>query len=101
MVLLAKALSGGHVPIGVVLTRKHIFEKIFNRMDRAVVHGSTFAKNYLAMAAGIATLEVLKAEKLVENAARRGAELQLALNSHGAGLRASEGGPRQGPDDRR
>ncbi len=80
MVLLAKALSGGHVPIGVVLTRKHIFDKIFNRMDRAVVHGSTFAKNDLAMAAGIATLEVLKAEKLVENAARRGAELQLALN---------------------
>jgi len=35
-------------------------------MDRAVVHGSTFAKNDLAMAAGIATLEVLKSEKLVE-----------------------------------
>ncbi|MCP1997695.1 ornithine--oxo-acid transaminase [Nitrobacter winogradskyi] len=80
MVLLAKALSGGHVPIGVVLTRKHIFDKVFNRMDRAVVHGSTFAKNDLAMAAGIATLEVLKAENLIENAARRGAELQLALN---------------------
>jgi ornithine--oxo-acid transaminase len=80
MVLLAKALSGGHVPVGAVLTRKHIFDKIFNRMDRAVVHGSTFAKNDLAMAAGIATLEVLKAEKLIENAARRGAELRLALS---------------------
>ena len=80
MVLLAKALSGGHVPVGAVLTRKHIFDKIFNRMDRAVVHGSTFAKNDLAMAAGIATLEVMKAEKLVENAAKRGAELRLALN---------------------
>jgi ornithine--oxo-acid transaminase len=79
MVLLAKALSGGHVPIGAVLTRKHIFDKIFNRMDRAVVHGSTFAKNDLAMAAGIATLEVLKAEKLIENAARRGEELRQAL----------------------
>ncbi|MGN6116065.1 MAG: aminobacteriohopanetriol synthase HpnO [Nitrobacter sp.] len=80
MVLLAKALSGGHVPVGAVLTRKHIFDKVFNRMDRAVVHGSTFAKNDLAMAAGIATLEVMKAEKLVENAAKRGAELRLALN---------------------
>lgn len=79
MVLLAKALSGGHVPIGALLTRKYIFDKIFNRMDRAVVHGSTFAKNDLAMAAGIATLEVMKAEKLVENAAKRGAELRLAL----------------------
>jgi ornithine--oxo-acid transaminase len=79
MVLLAKALSGGHVPVGALLTRKYIFDKVFNRMDRAVVHGSTFAKNDLAMAAGIATLEVMKAEKLVENAAKRGAELRLAL----------------------
>jgi ornithine--oxo-acid transaminase len=79
MVLLAKALSGGHVPIGALLTRKGIFDKIFNQMDRAVVHGSTFAKNDLAMAAGIATLEVMKSEKLVEQAAKRGAELRLAL----------------------
>ena len=63
MVLLAKALSGGHVPVGALLTRKSIFDKIFNQMDRAVVHGSTFAKNDLAMAAGIATLDVIKARK--------------------------------------
>ncbi|MDP3693818.1 aminobacteriohopanetriol synthase HpnO [Bradyrhizobium sp.] len=81
MVLLAKALSGGHVPIGALLTRKSIFDKIFNQMDRAVVHGSTFAKNDLAMAAGIATLEVMEAEKLVEQTARRGAELRLALKA--------------------
>jgi len=79
MVLLSKALSGGHVPVGALLTRKAIFDKIFNRMDRAVVHGSTFAKNDLAMAAGIATLEVMKDEKLIEAAAKRGAELRLAL----------------------
>ena len=79
MVLLSKALSGGHVPVGALLTRKSIFDKIFNQMDRAVVHGSTFAKNDLAMAAGIATLEVLEAEKLIEAAAKRGAELRLAL----------------------
>ena len=79
MVLLAKALSGGHIPVGALLTRKSIFDKIFNQMDRAVVHGSTFAKNDLAMAAGIATLDVIKNEKLVEQAAKRGAELRLAL----------------------
>jgi ornithine--oxo-acid transaminase len=79
MVLLAKALSGGHVPVGALLTRKNIFDKIFSQMDRAVVHGSTFGKNDLAMAAGIATLEVIKAENLIEKAAKRGAELQMAL----------------------
>ena len=101
MVLLAKALSGGHVPVGALLTRKSIFDKIFNHMDRAVVHGSTFAKNDLAMAAGIATLEVIKAEKLVEQAAKRGAELRLALTRDGARLRIAEGSARQGTDDRR
>src|ERR1700682_2792238 len=45
MVLIAKSLSGGHVPVGAVLARKHIFEKVFNRMDRAVAHGSTFGTN--------------------------------------------------------
>src|SRR5258708_802143 len=79
MVLVGKGVAGGHVPVGGVVSRKSVFDKIFNQMDRAVVHGSTFAKNDLAMAAGIATLEVLESEKLVEAAAKRGAELRLAL----------------------
>lgn len=79
MVLLAKSLSGGHVPVGAVLTKKWIFEKLFDRMDRAVVHGSTFAKNDLAMAAGIATLEVLESERVIENAARMGERLHAAF----------------------
>ena len=81
MVLLSKALSGGHVPVGAVLTRKAIFDKTFDRMDRAVVHGSTFAKNDLAMAAGIATLDVLKSEKVIENAAVRGTQIMSALTA--------------------
>ena len=72
MVVVAKALSGGHVPVGAVLTRKSIFDKTFDRMDRAVVHGSTFSKTDLAMAAGIATLEVIKNERVIENAASKG-----------------------------
>jgi ornithine--oxo-acid transaminase len=79
MVLLAKSLSGGHVPIGAALMRRSIFDKVFNRMDRAVVHGSTFAKNDLAMAAALATLEVIESERLIETAARRGARLLAAF----------------------
>ncbi len=75
MVLLAKSLSGGHVPVGAVLTRKWVFDKVFSRMDRAVVHGSTFAKNDLAMAAGLATLDVIEDERLIENAATMGERL--------------------------
>jgi len=79
MVLLAKALSGGHVPVGAVLMQKWVHDKVFNRMDRAVVHGSTFGKNDLAMAAGIATLEVLEAEHVIENAERMGERLLADL----------------------
>jgi ornithine--oxo-acid transaminase len=75
MIVVAKALSGGHVPVGAVLTRKWVFDKVFDRMDRAVVHGSTFSKNDLAMAAGIATLDVMKEERVVENAAEKGERL--------------------------
>jgi ornithine--oxo-acid transaminase len=75
IVLLSKALSGGHVPSSAVLMRRPIFEKMFDRMDRALVHGSTFAKNDLAMAAGIATLDVIEQERLIENAARMGDRL--------------------------
>ena len=75
IVLLSKSLSGGHVPVGAVLTRKRIFDKVFDRMDRAVVHGSTFSKNDLAMAAGLATLEVIESERLMQNAERLGSRL--------------------------
>jgi ornithine--oxo-acid transaminase len=79
LVLIAKSLSGGHVPVGAVLTRKWIFDKLFNRMDRAVVHGSTFSKNDLAMAAGLAALDVMQSERVIENAAAKGARLLAAF----------------------
>jgi ornithine--oxo-acid transaminase len=75
LVLLAKALSGGLVPVGAVVGKEWIFDRTFDRMDRVVVHGSTFGKNNLAMAVGLATLAVLEDEGLIENAARRGESL--------------------------
>ncbi len=80
MILMAKALSGGFVPVGAVAMTARIMDKVFNRMDRAVVHGSTFSKNNMAMAAGIATLEVLESENLIANAARQGDALLAELN---------------------
>jgi ornithine--oxo-acid transaminase len=81
LVLLAKALSGGFVPVGAVIGKKWIFDRTFDRMDRAVVHGSTFGKNNLAMAAGLATLAVLEDEGLIENAHRRGDNLIRRLGA--------------------
>ena len=75
MICVAKALSGGLVPIGAVLVSRAAFDRVFDGMERAVRHGSTFGGNDLAAAAGLATLRVLDQERLVERAERLGALL--------------------------
>ncbi len=72
---LAKSLSGGFVPVSATLTRREIFLKMFNTLERCVVHGTTFGENNLAMVAGLATLQALDDDRLVENSARMGAVL--------------------------
>lgn len=75
IITLAKTLSGGYVPCGAIVTRREIYQKTFSRMDRCVVHSTTFGRNNLAMACGLAALEVIDSENLVENAAKMGALL--------------------------
>lgn len=81
MILMAKALSGGFVPVGAVAMTQKIMDTVFNRMDRAVVHGSTFSKNNMAMAAGLATLQVMEDEKLVANSAKIGNDIISSINA--------------------
>ncbi len=78
LICVAKALSGGYVPIGAVLVSRPVFDAVFDGMERAVRHGSTFGGNDLAAAAALATLRVIEAEHLVERAQRLG-ELLLEL----------------------
>jgi len=75
----SKALSGGFVPVGAVLTRRAIYSKVFRSMEECVVHSSTFGQGALAMAAGLATLHVLEAEGLVANSERMGELLMTGL----------------------
>ena len=72
MVLLSKALSGGFVPVGAVLTKRTIYDKVFSSMERAVVHSSTFGQGSLAMVAGLAALHTLDEDNLIGNAERTG-----------------------------
>ena len=81
MICMAKALSGGFVPVGGVAITEKVMDSVFNRMDRAVVHGSTFGKNNMAMAAGLATLQVMEDEKLVENSMAVGTDIINSLNA--------------------
>jgi ornithine--oxo-acid transaminase len=72
MITVAKALSGGFVPIGGVLVSAHVRDRVFDGMERGVRHGSTFGGNDMAAAAGLATLRVIERERLVERAAAMG-----------------------------
>jgi ornithine--oxo-acid transaminase len=75
MVCVAKALSGGYVPIGAVLVSRAAFGGVFDGMERAVRHGSTFGGNDLAAAVALATLRVLDQEDLIARSERMGALL--------------------------
>src|SRR5438477_4193883 len=80
IITIAKSLSGGYVPCGAIVTRREIYQKTFSRMDRCVVHSTTFGLNNLAMACGLASLEVVDSEGLVENSARMGALLMQKID---------------------
>jgi ornithine--oxo-acid transaminase len=67
MLILGKALSGGTYPVSAVLTSNEIMNVI-----KPGQHGSTFGGNPIAAKVAIASLEVVKNEKLAENAERLG-----------------------------
>jgi ornithine--oxo-acid transaminase len=75
LVPIAKSLSGGYVPVGALLMARSVHEAVFDSMEHAVSHGSTFAPNELGMAAGLATLNELDEAGLVERSARLGERL--------------------------
>ncbi|NLI87079.1 MAG: ornithine--oxo-acid transaminase [Bacteroidales bacterium] len=67
ILILGKAISGGVVPVSCVLADDEIMLTI-----KPGEHGSTYGGNPLACKVSIAALEVIKNEKLVENAAKMG-----------------------------
>jgi ornithine--oxo-acid transaminase len=79
IVTVAKALSGGYVPVGAMLATEKVFGSVYSSMDRVMVHSTTFKGGPLAMAAGLATLSVIDGEGLVGNAARVGDALRSSL----------------------
>ena len=75
LVPVAKSLSGGFVPVGALLMSKAVHAAVFDSLEHSFSHGSTFAPNELAMAAGLATLHELDEQDLVAHTARLGERL--------------------------
>jgi ornithine--oxo-acid transaminase len=74
-VLVGKALSGGCMPVAAMVTTREIYDRAVGTLERSYVHQSTFGRNRLSMAAGLATLRIIERDQLVEHAARVGAVL--------------------------
>ena len=79
IITISKALSGGFVPIGAMLTTDKIFASVHDSMEDALKHSTTFGRNQLAMVAGLATLAAFDDEDIVGRAERTGADLQDKL----------------------
>ncbi|SEC28005.1 beta-alanine--pyruvate transaminase [Rhizobiales bacterium GAS191] len=70
MITFAKGVTSGTVPMGGVLTRKHIHDAFMKGPEHVVefAHGYTYSAHPLAVAAGIATLDLYREEGLFERA---------------------------------
>jgi len=80
VITVSKALSGGYVPVGAMLTSAKVSDSVFSSMDRAVVHSSTFSQNQLAMVAGLATLQAFDDEDILDRVRRTGDCFRKALD---------------------
>jgi acetylornithine/succinyldiaminopimelate/putrescine aminotransferase len=81
MVTIAKSLGGGYIPVSAVIMRREINNKVFGHLKRAQVHSTTFGQNDMGMAAGLATLQVMDDEKIVERSALLGDKLLAGLSA--------------------
>ncbi|MCD6062870.1 MAG: ornithine aminotransferase [Flavipsychrobacter sp.] len=76
ILILGKALSGGTMPVSAVLADDEIMLTI-----KPGEHGSTYGGNPLACKVAITALQVLKDEKMAENAAEQGEHLRSRLKA--------------------
>jgi len=77
LLILGKALSGGNYPVSAVLADDEIMNVI-----KPGQHGSTFGGNPVAAAVAFAALEVVKDEKLAQNARKLGKLFRDELNKY-------------------
>ncbi|WBL24486.1 ornithine--oxo-acid transaminase [Zunongwangia sp. HGR-M22] len=77
VLILGKAISGGVYPVSAVLANNNVMDVI-----KPGQHGSTFGGNPLACAVAHAALEVIKDEKLAENAEKLGGLFRRLLDDY-------------------
>ena len=81
LITLAKGLSSGYLPLGAVGARDHVFEAFLGGGDKTFMSGATYDGHPLCSAAGLANLEIIERDKLVERCAEVGPYLQEGLQT--------------------
>ena len=81
ILVLAKSLGGGLMPLGAVLAGKGLYERAYGDPLRCEIHNATFGGNALACCAGYETLAALQAQGFLEQVAARGRQLHGLLQT--------------------
>lgn len=68
----AKALSGGVMPISAYITSERVWKKGYGSLEKATLHTSTFGGNAKSAAAGIAVINELGSGSLIDGASEKG-----------------------------
>ncbi|HWD41155.1 MAG TPA: aspartate aminotransferase family protein [Fimbriimonas sp.] len=75
---MAKCLGGGVMPLGAFMGTQAVWDAIYG--ENPLVHTSTFGGNPIACAAGLAAIQVIREDGLVERSARMGAVMKEGLS---------------------
>lgn len=81
IICLSKALSDGYIPVDAMITRRVVYDSVYDSMHRAIVHASTFGMGNMAMAAALASLSVLDDENLIARANELGARFRAGIEA--------------------
>jgi ornithine--oxo-acid transaminase len=79
MVIMAKAMSAGLIPVAAVLMTDEICDSVYTSLNKAFIHTSTYSENGLALRAALTTLDVLEDENLGAECTRKGEYLRTKL----------------------
>ena len=79
LLVTAKGLGAGYYPVGALLARDDIVTKVM--ASGGFQHGHTYAGNPLACATGLAVVEAIRRERLLDNTRERGKQLETGLRA--------------------
>jgi len=78
---LAKGLTGGLLPMAATLTTERIYDSFLGGAERAFYYGHSYTANPLGCAAALASLEIFRAERVLESLPEKSAFLATQLHS--------------------